>query len=111
MKRKHICCFPALLAMILLSPGLSAQPEETIFASYFDIPVNSGAGTEVIGRIHVARNKDVRQSPVPAGYHFEIVHQEGKIFTIETRYDLSNRIMGILLVDRDQNTGSIPVLY
>ena len=104
-------CFPALFMMILLSGGLSAKSEETLFANYFDIPVGSDEGTEVSGRIHLERNKDVRQSPVPAGYHFEIVDQEKKLFRIETRFDPSNRIMGVFMVDSGQHTGSIPVSY
>jgi len=44
MKRMPFLCFPALFMMILVSPGLYAQPDETIFASYFDIPVGSDEG-------------------------------------------------------------------
>ena len=111
MKSIPFLYFTAVLMVILLSGELPAQSEETIFANYFDIPVNSDEGTEVKGRIHLERNKDVRQSPVPAGYHFEIVDQEKKLFRIETRYDLSKRIMGVFMVDGGQNTGHIPVAY
>lgn len=80
-----------------------------IFATYFDIPINSPAGTEVTGRIHLERNKDVLTSPIPKGYKFEIIEQDEKeLFRIETRYDLSNRIMGVLVVDKKKNTGSEP---
>ncbi|MCK5461794.1 MAG: silent information regulator protein Sir2, partial [Bacteroidales bacterium] len=111
MKRMHFFFFLAVSTMILMSGELSAQKEETIFANYFDIPVNSYEGTEVTGRIHLERNKDVRLSPVPAGYHFEIIDQEQKLFRIETRYDLSKRILGVFTVEKGQNTGSIPVFY
>lgn len=82
---------------------------ETIFADYFDIPVNSPAGTEVIGRIHLERNKDVRLCPIPEGYRFEIVRQDEKgLFALETRYDLSHRIMGVFTVKEGCDTGNAP---
>lgn len=99
-----------LLIVLFIFPALaSAAPkEEKVFANYFDIPVNSPEGTEVIGRIHLERNKDVLTSPIPAGYHFEILKQEDGMFKLETRYDLSKRIMGVLTVAQGQNTGSTP---
>ena len=94
-----ICCFPYA--------DLTAQ--EKIFAHYFDIPVNSPEGTEVTGRIHLERNKDVLSRPIPQGYHFEILKQgKENLFRIETRYDLSNRIMGVLTVDKGKTTGEKP---
>ena len=99
-----------LLIVLFIFPALaSAAPkEEKVFANYFDIPVNSPEGTEVIGRIHLERNKDVLTNPIPAGYHFEILKQEDGMFKLETRYDLSKRIMGVLTVAQGQNTGSTP---
>ena len=99
-----------LLIVLFIFPALaSATPkEEKVFANYFDIPVNSPEGTEVIGRIHLERNKDVLTNPIPAGYHFEILKQEDGMFKLETRYDLSKRIMGVLTVAQGQNTGSTP---
>lgn len=88
---------------------LSAAAQEKVFANYFDIPVDSPAGTEVTGRIHLERNKDVRTRPIPAGYRFEIIKQSaGNLFGIDTRYDLSKRIMGVLTVNEGENTGSTP---
>ncbi|RIH63944.1 silent information regulator protein Sir2 [Mariniphaga sediminis] len=84
---------------------------EKIFATYFDIATNSPEGTEVTGRIHLERNKDVLKSPIPEGYHFYIENQEGNLFTIETRYDLHHRIMGVLVVDKDRNTGNTEKPY
>lgn len=98
-----------LMAMLLLPQVLSAGAGgEVIFAGYFDIPTGSREGTEVIGRIHLERNKDVLTRPIPAGYHFEIVHQNGDMFNLETRYDLSKRIMGVLTVAKGQVTDNIP---
>lgn len=90
----HLICTPALC-------------QEKIFADYFDIPVNSGEGTEVTGRIHLERNKDVRLTPIPTGYHFELTKQpHDNPYRIETRYDLSRRIMGILIVNKGKTTDS-----
>lgn len=86
-----------------------ANAQEKIFARYFDIPVGSKAGTEVTGRIHLERNKDVLTRPVPPGYHFEIVDREdGKLFNIATAYDSSKRIMGVLTVADGKSTGTTP---
>lgn len=98
-----------LIALSIYPALLSAAPkEEKVFAGYFDIPINSPEGTEVIGRIHLERNKDVLTTPIPAGYHFEILKQTDGLFNLDTRYDLSKRIMGVLTVAKGQNTGNAP---
>ena len=99
-----------LVIVLLVCPNMlpTAVAQEKVFANYFDIPVNSPEGTEVIGRIHLERNKDVLTSPIPAGYHFEILKQADGLFNLETRYDLSKRIMGVLTVAKGQSTGSAP---
>lgn len=99
-----ICC--------CIFPQLPATAQERVFATYFDIPVDSKAGTEVTGRIHLERNKDVLTRPIPAGYRFEIVKQPAdNLFRIATQYDLSKRIMGVLAVDKGKTTGSNPASY
>ncbi len=86
--------------------------QEKIFAGYFDILINSSEGTEVMGRIHLERNKDVSASPIPKGYRFEIVEQPTeKLFRLDTRYDLSGRIMGVLSVEKGKQVGSEPSVY
>lgn len=98
-----------LIGFFLPSLLLASEVEETVFADYFDIPVNSPAGTEVTGRIHLERNKDVRLTPIPEGYRFEIVRQDEKdLFALETRYDLSHRIMGVFTVKKGRDTGNAP---
>ena len=90
----------------------TAVPVEKVFADYFDIPVGSGAGTEVIGRIHIERNKDVLKSPVPEGYKFEIVEQDGAgIFTLDTRRDLSGRLMGVFSVAKGKTADKTPAQH
>lgn len=65
-----------LLVILIVFPTLLlAAVQEKVFAGYFDIPTNSPEKTEVIGRIHLERNKDVLTNPIPAGYHFEILKQ------------------------------------
>lgn len=109
MKRK---AFPMLLLLFLCCGMLAAQDKETVFASYFDIPVSSPAGTEITGRIHLERNKDVLTSPIPEGYHFEIIKQsEEGMFALETRYDLSHRIMGVFTVNEGYTTPATPATY
>lgn len=90
---KHI-----VLAVGLLS-AVAAGAEEKVFADYFDIPVGSGEGTEVIGKIHLERNKDLPANPIPAGYGFEILKQsKGDYFAISTERDPVGRVTGVLSV-------------
>ena len=57
---------PFLIACFICSCiSFQAYAQEKVFATYFDIPVNSPEGTEVTGRIHLERNKDVLTSPIP----------------------------------------------
>lgn len=63
------------------------KAQEKIFANYFDIEINSDEGTEVTGRMHFERNKDVRKSPFPGGYHFEILKQDKSLFKIINQFD------------------------
>jgi Polysaccharide lyase family 8, C-terminal beta-sandwich domain./Polysaccharide lyase family 8, super-sandwich domain. len=107
---KYVCLF---ISMFVCSfPQWSLRGQEQIFAAYFDIPVNSQEETEVIGRIHLERNKDVLLRPIPEKYHFEIVKQdEQALFQLDTRYDLSNRIMGVLTVAKGKVTGNSPSVY
>lgn len=100
----------SLFAVLLLAGwplGLAAQ--ETVFAEYFDIAVGSPAGTEVTGRIHLERNKDVLTRPIPTDYRFDIVKQgENPLFDLETRFDSAGRIMGIFTVKEGADTGERP---
>lgn len=110
MKKEFLCLL--ILCLTYSCSGIPVHAQEKVFAGYFDIPFNSPAGTEVTGRIHLERNKDVLTSPIPAGYKFEIVDQPANaLFRIETRYDLSHRIMGVLIVDKMKNTGSEATSY
>lgn len=106
MKNKLLFLFIALIVFPNLL--LATAVQEKVFADYFDIPTNSPEGTEVIGRIHLERNKDVLTNPIPSGYHFEILTQTDGLFNLETRYDLSKRIMGVLTVAKGKNTGNTP---
>ena len=102
-----------LIALYFFPLWVSATSKgEKIFASYFDILVNSPAGTEVTGRIHLERNKDVLTRPIPVGYRFEIIKQGNEqLFHIDTRYDLSNRIMGVFTVAQGKMTDSHPAFH
>lgn len=104
---------PLLIVCFICSCiSFQAYAQEKVFAAYFDIPTNSPAGTEVTGRIHLERNKDVLTSPIPKGYKFEIVSQPAEaLFKIDTRYDLSQRIMGVLSVDKNKKTGPKATSY
>jgi len=85
-----------LVFTLLFSMFNNARSQEKIFAGYFDIEVNSPENTEVMGRIHLERNKDVLTKPIPKSYQFAIASQKDNLFTINTRFDPAGRIMGIL---------------
>ncbi|PTS92407.1 silent information regulator protein Sir2 [Pedobacter sp. HMWF019] len=70
--------------------------QEKVFANYFDIAVNSPENTEVTGRIHLERNKDVLSKPIPKSYQFAIADQKGDLFAMSTKFDPAGRIMGII---------------
>ena len=107
---RFLKCFVIVVMGFISTLDLTAN--EKIFAGYFDILVNSAEGTEVTGRIHLERNKDVLVRPIPKGYSFKIIRQdEGNIFRVDTRYDLSNRIMGVLTVDKGKRAPSNPADY
>ena len=78
-----------LIALSIYPALLSAAPkEEKVFAGYFDIPINSPEGTEVIGRIHLERNKDVLQPPfLPVTIlRFSSKRTDCSIWTPDTTY-------------------------
>ncbi|WP_262482807.1 polysaccharide lyase family 8 super-sandwich domain-containing protein [Bacteroides gallinarum] len=105
MTRNKLNTWLGIILCSLLPLGIQAQEREKVFADYFDIPVNSPEGTEVIGRIHLERNKDVSTRPIPESYRFEILEQDAaNLFTLETRYDLSKRIMGVFTVAEGKKT-------
>lgn len=88
-----------IIIIICMIASFPSQAQEKIFADYFDIPVGSAAGTKVIGKIHLERNKDVRTRPIPESYRFEIQQQtRGDYFDLTTDFDRVGRISGILYV-------------
>lgn len=85
-----------LLFCIFLIPAFTcAYAQEKIFASYFDIATGSAKGTEVVGRIHLERNKDVLSSPIPKTYRFAFDGKADALFDIKTEFDPVGRIMGV----------------
>lgn len=83
---------------------MAAQAQEKIFSGYFDIATGSPQGTEVTGKVHLERNKDVHSSPIPRTYHFEIAKQPDGLFKIQTAFDPAGRITGVLSTTQKINT-------
>lgn len=109
MKNKILSLLIALCFSQIVS---TVTAQEKVFAQYFDIPIGSPEGTEVIGRIHLERNKDVLTRPIPKGYRFEILEQDkDELFRLDTRYDLSKRIMGVLTVADGKRTDNQPASH
>lgn len=99
-----------LAALVMLAlPSLKA---EIIQADYFDIARGSGSGTEVTGRIHLQRNKDVHRSPIPAGYAFAIAGQPEKgLFEVNSLRDSAGRLTGLLTVGRKHRLPDTDTVY
>lgn len=85
--------------------GCSAS-QEVIFANYFDIEAFQGEGAQVLGKLHLKSNKDVRSNPIPSGYQFEIVSADSDLFELVTERDDEGRISGILRVRAGENSGA-----
>lgn len=104
--------FRYLLLLLAATAALTLSAEEKVFADYFDIPVGSGEGTEVIGKIHLERNKDVATAPIPAGYNFVILRQpKGEYFDIATERDSAGRLTGVLRVKDGVTLPPAPAKY
>lgn len=98
--------------MLFLITSYSLLGQEKIFAGYFDIPAGSPQNTQVTGRIHLERNKDVHKTPVPESYYFKILQNtDDNLFRIETVYDLSKRIMGVMYVNENRIISPVPLDY
>ncbi|MCH5719330.1 hypothetical protein [Niabella hibiscisoli] len=94
-----------LLLWLLHSTTLTAQ--EKIFAGYFDISAGCGKGEQVIGKIHLERNKDVLTAPIPKSYYFEIAKQMDGLFKVETIFDPMGRITGVFTAAKEiKNAGT-----
>lgn len=87
-----------ILLLSLALTALASAARETVFADYFDIRAGSPAGSEVTGRIHLARNKDAATKPIPRSYRFEIADPAAAAFTVSTDFDPEGRITGTLRV-------------
>ena len=96
-----------ILALVALLSFTTAFAQEKIFANYFDIEVNSPKNTEVIGRIHLERNKDVLAKPIPRSYKFVITNQKNNLFAINTVFDPAGRVMGVLTTNQPLGEKSI----
>lgn len=79
MNKKTI--FTTILWIVCLCLNIQTKAQERVFAGYFDIPINSPEGTEVIGRIHLERNKDVHTCPIPEGYHLRFLNRMMTLFS------------------------------
>lgn len=105
MTKNKLRVWVGIILCLMLPFSIQAQEKEKVFADYFDIQTNSKEGVEVIGRIHLERNKDVLTRPIPQSYCFEILEQDKPgLFRLDTRYDLSKRIMGVFSVANGKQT-------
>lgn len=100
----YIFQFKYIVCIILFGTSINVNAQERIFANYFDIPTSSPANSEVIGAIHLERNKDAFTSPIPSDYRFEIVDQSDDIFRIETRFEDNGRIKGVFILNKKSDS-------
>lgn len=84
---------------VVVPPGLPDVDTEEVFSHYFDIESGSPAGTEVIGRINLARSRSVAASPIPEDYGFDIIEDDsGGLFEVRAERDGDGRLYGVFTV-------------
>lgn len=84
---------------VVVPPGLPDTVTETVFSHYFDLAGGSPAGSEVIGRINLERNRNASTAPVPADYGFHIIEDDsGGMFELRDARDGSGRLFGSFTV-------------
>ena len=91
---------------LTITPVTNKTGHEILFANYFDIQTNQEQGEEVIGKIHLKRNKDINSNPIPKTYQFSIKTADTDIFEVETIFDDEGRAFGVLKVRDGKNSGA-----
>ncbi len=83
-------------------PAAIALPDigtEKVFHEFFDIASGSGAGSEVVGRINLERNRNVGRMSIPKNYEFAIIEDDsGGMFTLRAERDGDGRLFGVFSV-------------
>ena len=84
---------------VAVPPGLPNVDTEKVFSHYFDIASGSPEGSEVIGRINLARNRTAAASPLPGDYSFAIIEDDsGGLFEVGSERDGDGRLFGVFSV-------------
>ncbi len=106
-KNKQMKKYLYLLLLLWLLHSTTLIAQEKIFAGYFDISAGSEKGEQIIGKIHLERNKDVLTAPIPKSYYFEIAKQMDGLFKVETIFDPMGRITGVFTAAKEiKNAGT-----
>ena len=83
----------------VLTSALPDISKERVFHEFFDIASGSGAGSEVVGRINLERNRNVGDASIPKNYEFTIVEDDsGGMFNLRTERDSDGRLFGVFSV-------------
>ena len=89
---------------VAVPPGLPDVDTEEVFSDYFDIASGSPAGSEAIGKINLARNRNASASPIPDDYSFDIIEDDSDgLFELRAERDSGGRLFGVFTV-ADGNT-------
>ena len=84
---------------VAVPPGLPDVDTEKIFSDYFDITSGTPAGSEAIGKINLARNRNASAAPIPDDYSFDIIEDDsGGLFELRNERDGSGRLFGVFSV-------------
>ena len=87
------------IVTVVVPPGLPDVDTENVFSHYFDIASGSPEGSEVIGRINLARNRNAADSPIPGDYSFAIIEDDsGGLFEVGGERDSGGRLFGVFTV-------------
>ncbi len=88
---------------VVVPSGLPNVDTEAVFSGFYDIATGRPAGSQVIGRINLKRNRNVATSPVPGDYSFDIIEDDsGGMFDIREERDGDGRLFGVFAVAEGQ---------
>jgi len=94
-----------LYLLFILFHFIETYSQEVIFADYFDIKTNAPASTLVTGKLHLKRNKDVLTSAIPSGYSFEISSDPSGLFSLTSKRENIDKMIGLLVGEFRVKTG------
>ena len=84
-----------------VAPLMTKENIKLILAGYFDLAVNSAAGSEVMGRINYRNNFKFASEGIPKDLSFHLLEGD-QVFELKNEYDQYGRLFGKLILKEGQ---------